>query len=160
PGREHSRQLAQRIGLPVLPAAEGPAAQPGCSRESVAVPLDVVAGAARIQGEVRISKGPTTPADLLPLLQSLADALLRPAGRPAVAEGARVAGKHGGGAGRRLLVPPPPTGARRIRDLVNKLPQPRRSEIQARFADARSRLQQAGLLEDLLDLGRVGEERR
>jgi Fe-S-cluster containining protein len=78
----------------------------------------------------------------------------------ALAQGQTISCKKGCGACCRQLVPLPPTEARRLRDLVNELPQQRRSEIQARFADARSRLQQAGLLEDLLDLGRVRKERR
>jgi Fe-S-cluster containining protein len=160
PGAEQSLETARRIGLPVLPPAEGPAAQPSCSPESVAVPLDVVAGAARIRGEVRVSTGPTTPADLLPLLRSLTDAIVGSAAQAAVAQGQTISCKKGCGACCRQLVPLPPTEARRIRDLVNELPQPRRSEIQARFAHARSRLQQAGLLEDLLDLGRVSKEQR
>jgi Fe-S-cluster containining protein len=160
PGGEQSLQTARRIGLPVLPAVEGPAAQPRCSQESVAVPLDRVAGAARIQGEIQVTTGPTTPADLLPLLRSLADAIVGSAAQAAQAQGQTISCKKGCGACCRQLVPLPPTEARRIRDLVKELPQPRRSEIEARFADARSRLQQAGLLEDLLDLGRVGKERR
>jgi Fe-S-cluster containining protein len=39
--------------------------------------------------------------------------------------------------------------ARRIRDLVEALPEPRRSTVRARFAEAHQRLEQAGLLETL-----------
>jgi Fe-S-cluster containining protein len=135
--------------LPVLPAAE-----------SVAVPLDVVAGAARIQGEVRVSTGPTTPADLLPVLQSLTDAIVESTVQTVRAQGYTITCKKGCGACCRQLVPISATEARRLRNLVNELPEPRRSEIQARFRYAQRRLQQAGLLTNLLDLGHETKEQR
>jgi Fe-S-cluster containining protein len=46
-------------------------------------------------------------------------------------------------------VPIAETEARRVRDLVEALPEPRRSTVQARFAAARRRLEEAGLLEML-----------
>jgi Fe-S-cluster containining protein len=122
--------------------------------------LDLVAGAARIRGEVRVTTGPTTPADLLPVIRSLAEALVGSAVEAARAQGHAISCEKGCGVCCRQLVPIPPTEARRIRDLVHDLPEPRRSEIRGRFTDARRRLQQAGLLEDLLDLGRVSKERR
>jgi Fe-S-cluster containining protein len=126
----------------------------------VVVPLDVVAGAARIQGEVWVTTGPTTPADLLPVLQSLTDAIVESTVQSAQVQGYTITCKKGCGACCRQLVPISATEARRLRNLVNELPQPRHSEIQARFRDAQRRLQQAGLLTYLLDLGRETKEQR
>jgi Fe-S-cluster containining protein len=120
----------------------------------------MVAGAARIRGEFQVTTGPTTPPHLLPVLQSLTDAIVQSAVQAARAQGHSISCKNGCGACCRQLVPIPPTEAHRIRDLVNELPEPRRSEIQARFTEARRRLQHANLLEDLLDLGAVSKERR
>jgi Fe-S-cluster containining protein len=122
--------------------------------------LDLVAGAARIQGEVLVTTGQATPADLLPVLRSWAEALVASAVEAAHAKGHTIPCTKGCGACCRQLVPVPPTEAHRIRDLVHDLPEPRRSEIRARFADARRRLQQAGLLEASLDLGQISKERR
>src|SRR5262249_44693347 len=58
--------------------------------------------------------------------------------------------KAGCGACCRQLVPISEVEARNIGELVNSLPEPRRSQICARFAEARHRLEKAGLLEKLL----------
>jgi Fe-S-cluster containining protein len=48
------------------------------------------------------------------------------------------------------LVPISEVEARRLGELVEEMPEPRRTEIRARFAEARRRLDEAGLLENLL----------
>src|SRR5262249_43913345 len=58
--------------------------------------------------------------------------------------------RKGCGACCRQAVPITTVEARRLRELVDELPEPRRSEVQARFAEARRRLTEAGLLEKLL----------
>jgi Fe-S-cluster containining protein len=54
-------------------------------------------------------------------------------------------------------VPIAPSEARRLRELVDELPEPRRSVIRQRFADVRARLAQAGMLERLVDPRRLIE---
>jgi Fe-S-cluster containining protein len=49
------------------------------------------------------------------------------------------------------LVPISEAEARYIRDLVNDMPEARRSEVRRRFSEARQRLEQSGLLEKLLN---------
>jgi Fe-S-cluster containining protein len=48
--------------------------------------------------------------------------------------------------------------ARRIRDVVEGLPEPRRSTVHARFAEAHRRLERAGLLETLREAERWTDE--
>jgi Fe-S-cluster containining protein len=68
--------------------------------------------------------------------------------------------KKGCGACCRQLVPVSETEARRLCDLVNELPEPRRSAVLTRFADARERLEAAGLLEQLRHPERLPAEQR
>src|SRR5262249_8293966 len=73
-----------------------------------------------------------------------------PAVRVVEEQGPQISCKKGCGACCRQLVPLAPAEARHIRDLVNELPEPRRTEIRTRFAEARRQLEAAGLLEQLL----------
>ena len=150
-----------RVALPVLPPGAGhpPAGQTAPS-ESVTVPLDVPLAAGRLRGEVQVPAGPATPRDLLPVLQGLADAIVGSAVQAAETRGQTISCKKGCGACCRQLVPLSPTEARRLRDLVNGLPEPRRSAVLARFADARERLEAAGLLEQLYRPERLPADQR
>jgi len=72
----------------------------------------------------------------------------RPA--PAVAaEGGTVSCKKGCAACCRYLVHVSESEAYYLYELVERLPEPRRSQVRERFAEARRRLQQAGFLETL-----------
>jgi Fe-S-cluster containining protein len=126
----------------------------------VTVPLDVPLAAGRLRGAVQVPSGPATPRDLLPVLQGLADAIVGSAVQAAETRGQTISCKKGCGACCRQLVPLSPTEARRLRDLVNGLPEPRRSAVLARFADARERLEAAGLLEQLYHPERLPAEHR
>jgi Fe-S-cluster containining protein len=64
-------------------------------------------------------------------------------------EGRRISCGPGCGACCRQLVPVTPIEARRLAELVARLPEPRRSQVRARFADAVGRLDAAGILERL-----------
>ena len=84
-------------------------------------------------------------------------------GRPvktAEKSGKSISCKAGCGACCRQLVPITPTEAYNLRDLIESLPEPRRSDIRARFAEARRKLDEAGLLEKLLHPETVGDELR
>jgi Fe-S-cluster containining protein len=124
------------------------------------VPLDVRLAVGRLRGQVPVPAGPATPRDLLPALQGLADAVVSSAVQATEAGGQTISCKKGCGACCRQLVPVSETEARRLRDLVNDLPEPRRSAVLARFADARERLETAGLLEELRHPERLSAEQR
>ncbi len=99
---------------------------------------------------VSVPKGPMQPKELLPAAKALADAIVNASIKAVEEEGRRVSCKKGCGACCRQLVPISEMEARQIRDLVNELPEPRRSAIRERFAAARRRLEQSGLLEKLI----------
>lgn len=103
-----------------------------------------------IDTTVTVPAGPTRLRDLLPLVQSFADAAIGAAVEVAQCQGKTITCKAGCGACCRQLVPIAEAEARRIRDLVESLPEPRRSHVRARFAAARERLAAAGLLDKLL----------
>src|SRR5262245_55056627 len=96
-----------------------------------------------LRTQVTVPTGPTRLIQLLPLVQSLADAVV---GAAVEAQGEPISCKKGCGACCRQLVPIAEVEARRLRDLVNDFPEPRRSQVRARFAEARRRLDAAGLL--------------
>lgn len=103
-----------------------------------------------LRTSVTVPKGPTAVRDLLPLAQSFADAVVDAAAKTEEDQGKKISCKKGCGACCRQMVPIAETEARQIRDLVASLPEPRRSDVRARFADARDRLEKAGLLAQLL----------
>jgi Fe-S-cluster containining protein len=126
------------------------AATPENHSEYVQATAELSLSGRRLQIEMTIPTKPTAPVKLLPLFQSLAEAVVSAAAESAEQEGLTISCRKGCGACCRQLVPIAPVEARRLRDLVNDMPEPRRSEIHARFAAARGRLQESGLLEKLL----------
>lgn len=97
-----------------------------------------------------VPAGPMPLIQLLPLAQSFADAVVDSAAKVAEGQGQRISCKKGCGACCRQLVAIAEVEARHIGNLVNELPEPRRTEIRARFAEARRRLDEMGLLDRLL----------
>jgi Fe-S-cluster containining protein len=86
---------------------------------------------------------------LLPALQATADAFVSHAAGQSVAAGKPISCTAGCGACCRQLVPIAPSEARQVAALVEDLPEPRRTEVKARFAEARRRLEDAKLLRPL-----------
>jgi Fe-S-cluster containining protein len=99
--------------------------------------------------KVTVSAGPIRLADLLPLANALADAIVGVGADAVEKRGERISCKKGCGACCRQLVPISEVEARRMREVLESLPEPRRAEIRARFAAARQRLDEAGLLKHL-----------
>jgi Fe-S-cluster containining protein len=98
---------------------------------------------------VTVPTGPTHFDDLFPLLTILSDRIVESAEKEAVELGHAISCRKGCGACCRQLVPVSPVEARHIARLVARMPEPRRQEIVRRFADARRRLEEAGLWEGL-----------
>jgi Fe-S-cluster containining protein len=120
------------------------------------VKLDVAGRS--IEMQITVPSGPTRPAQLLPLLQSLTDAVVDIAGDIVAEQGKTISCKAGCGACCRQLVPISQSEARRIAELIERLPEPRRAEIRRRFAAAEERLAAAGLLETLRETKDIGED--
>jgi Fe-S-cluster containining protein len=87
---------------------------------------------------------------MLPLFFSFADAVMRTASKGVEQTGEKISCKKGCGACCRQLVPISETEARWIQELVDRLPPQKQSLIRNRFAEARRRLAETGLLEKLL----------
>jgi Fe-S-cluster containining protein len=111
------------------------------------VKLDVAGR--HLEARLEVPAGPTTLRELLPIARGLSGASVSAAAEDAAAAGRQVSCKAGCGACCRQMVPLSLPEAYHIRDLIEHLPEPRRSAVQARFAAARQRLHEAGLLADL-----------
>jgi Fe-S-cluster containining protein len=104
----------------------------------------------QLSSTVSVPKGPMAVEELLPLAQILTDKVVDFTSRSVGEGGRKISCKKGCGACCRQLVPIPEVEARHIRDLVNAMAEPRRTEIRRRFVEARRRLADSGLLEKLL----------
>jgi Fe-S-cluster containining protein len=105
----------------------------------------------RVTDDYEVPAGRVRPRRLLPVVRALAETVVDRSIRRAESEGRTISCRAGCGACCRQLVPISRTEAHGIRELVESLPEPRRADVEARFSDARRRLEQVGLLERLLD---------
>ena len=119
------------------------------SRESVTATVALAGPEWELRTTMSIPKGPMRVGELLPLVQSFGDAVAASAAKVAEGQGKKVSCKKGCGACCRQLVPIAEVEARRLAELVGTVPEPRRTAIRARFAEAQRRLEAAGLLEKL-----------
>jgi Fe-S-cluster containining protein len=103
-----------------------------------------------LQTTVSVPQGPTTVRDLLPLAQSFSDAVVNAVVKTNEENGQKISCTKGCGACCRQLVPITETEARHIRTVVESLPEPRRTAVRTRFAEARQRLEKSGGLAQLL----------
>jgi Fe-S-cluster containining protein len=112
---------------------------------TVTANIKMKVGDLQMDAKMTVPTRPTSLRMMLPLVHVLADATVA-LGVKAVAEaGNAVSCKKGCGACCRQLVPIAEIEARRLRDLVNAMPEPRRSQIRGRFEEARRRFEAAGL---------------
>jgi Fe-S-cluster containining protein len=102
-----------------------------------------------VEMELTVPAAPARLESLLPVFHKVADGLVDLAAQRAGAAGRVVSCKKGCGACCRQIVPISEVEARRIGRLVEELPEPRRTEVRARFARAREHLAEAGLLPKL-----------
>ncbi|MGE0826405.1 MAG: YkgJ family cysteine cluster protein [Candidatus Binatia bacterium] len=110
-----------------------------------------------MQTAISVPKGPTSSRQLLPVAQAFADKVVDAAIQASESQGAKISCKKGCGACCRQLVPIAETEAHHIRDVITALPEPRRTEIRARFSAAQRKLADAGLLEKLQEPSRQWE---
>jgi Fe-S-cluster containining protein len=124
-------------------------APPPTSPETVDASVELGCSEWQLNATVTVPKGLIRRIELLPVIQSLADSVINATVRATEADGKRISCKAGCGACCRQLVPISGVEAHRLRDVIDELPEPRRSEIRRRFARAQSQLEQSGLLETL-----------
>lgn len=106
-----------------------------------------------LEARVEVPAGPARPRQLLPLLQSLTNAVVEIAGDVVAERGQRISCRAGCGACCRQIVPISRAEAYRLTETIEQLPEPRRTVIQQRFAEAGQRLGDAGMLERLREPG-------
>src|ERR1700722_12476548 len=100
-----------------------------------------VAGEA-VAFHLEVPQGPTTVEALLPVFQGLANEVTRRAAAKAVADGQTISCRAGCGACCRQAVPFSEAEAHLIAALVEAMPEPRQSQVRARFEAAEHRLQE------------------
>jgi Fe-S-cluster containining protein len=112
----------------------------------------------RLELQMAVPTGPTRPVELLPLFHRITDAFVSAAVEAVTEEGKAISCRAGCGACCRQLVPIAPSEARRLKSLIDELPEPRQVAVRQRFADALGRLGQAGLLDKLRNLATMPKE--
>jgi Fe-S-cluster containining protein len=95
---------------------------------------------------MEVPTGEVSMQGLLPALRTTADAFVAYASERTAAEGKPVSCAKGCGACCRQLVPLAEAEARRLASVVEELPEPRRSAVRKRFADAVASVEASGLL--------------
>jgi Fe-S-cluster containining protein len=132
--------------------------EPAASAEWVTATVDFTIGGQRLQAKIPTPTGPIRPRQLLPVLQTLTNLVVETATAEIEAKGHRISCAKGCGACCRQLVPITEMEAHHLRDLVEELAEPRRAEVRFRFAAARERLKEAGLLDVIRHPKRLAEE--
>lgn len=130
------------------------------SPDRLTATVDLEVGGSRLRAEITVPSGPVGPRALLPVFRSVADTLVQIGTEESVARGERVSCRAGCGACCSQLVPVTPVEAHQLREVVERLPEPRRSEVRARFAAAVDRLDRTGLSERLLEVDVLAPEER
>lgn len=120
------------------------------SPETVTASVELQIADHRVQANITVPAGPVHLQDMLPIIQSFASTVVDIAAEDAEAKGHKISCEKGCGACCRQLVPITDVEARHLRDLANSLPEPRRSNVRARFAAARQQLDSSGLTDRLL----------
>lgn len=108
--------------------------------------------------KVTIPKIPIHPQRMLSVLRQMSNAFVNLAVKQVEADGKTVQCRAGCGACCRQLVPISHLEARQLSELVDKLPEPRRTEIVGRFKDALERLHAANILELLKEPEKFSDE--
>ncbi len=112
----------------------------------------------KVEATVSVPAGLARPGDLLPLAQGLSDRVVQETSAAVESIGSRISCRKGCGACCCNLVAISEVEARRIAEVVDEMPEPRQAEIRSRFAEARHRLEQSGLLPALQDPGEWTDE--
>lgn len=111
-----------------------------------------------IEAKVEVPEGPARPRQLLPLLQSLTNAVVDIASDVVAEQGKQISCRAGCGACCRQLVPISQAEAYRLTELLGQFPEPRKNIIHERFAHAQQRLADAGMLDKLTEPSDLAED--
>jgi Fe-S-cluster containining protein len=121
------------------------------SAKTINVKVELAGPEWQLQTTMSVPTEPIRLKEMLPLFFSFADAVMSAAANGVEQSGEKISCKKGCGACCRQLVPISETEARWIRELVDLLPPQKQAQIRNRFAEARRRLAETGLVEKLLN---------
>lgn len=133
--------------------------EPSPDRELVVLKLALRIGNEQIALEVPVPRGQASMSDLLPFMRAVSKLSADIAEEQAAAEGKSISCRSGCAMCCRQVVALPHFEARRLAALVDGLPEPRQTEVRARFEAARRRLEEHDLI-DALDSGNEAAEQR
>ncbi len=122
--------------------------------ESRRLTVDLGLPGGTVHVEMVVPMGEVPMERLLPALRTTADAFVAYGAEMSAGAGKPVSCAKGCGACCRQLVPLAHSEARQLAKLIEELPEPRRSVVRERFADALRRVEANGLLPSLM--GRIG----
>ncbi|MGZ3355378.1 MAG: YkgJ family cysteine cluster protein [Isosphaeraceae bacterium] len=122
---------------------------PSDVQDFVTAQVDLQVAGTRVQFALTVPTAPVPPGAILPVFQTLSEAIQADVASGLEEEGKRISCRAGCGACCRQLVPITKIEARYLAELVDSMPEPRQSEIRSRFAEVIRRLEEAGILETL-----------
>jgi Fe-S-cluster containining protein len=125
-----------------------PPAKPGSDLISANMRMRV--GPLHIETRLEVSPRPIKPQQALPALMHLVNAVVQETEKEIARKGLKISCTKGCGACCRQLVPISDVEAHHLRALVDAMPPERRRTIEARFAEASRRLEEAGLKDYLM----------
>jgi Fe-S-cluster containining protein len=155
PGQSTCPRCGAAVAVPPPAATPAPTPRPPPAApdpdpgETVTANVGLTISGVPVQFHVTVPTAPVRLAVLLPVFREVTETVVNVAVKAIEAEGQTISCKAGCGACCRQLVPITETEARLLRDMVQALPEPRRSEVLARFAEGLRRLEQGGLLDKL-----------
>ncbi len=109
--------------------------------------VTLVLGGEPVPVQLVVPAAPASTEDMLPVLQGLSSFLAERGASRAEAEGRTISCRAGCGACCRQLAPVASSEAQALARLVEAMPEPRRSQVRARFDEALAALSAAGLTE-------------
>jgi Fe-S-cluster containining protein len=117
--------------------------------DTVTATVKMGIGEFQLEAEIKLPKRSVPLRQMLPMINALTNTVVDMGVRAVEAKGETISCKMGCGACCRQLVPLAEVEVYRIRDLVNDLPEPRRTVIRERFAAARQQLETSGFWDKL-----------
>src|SRR4051812_18808290 len=136
-----------QAGRTPLPLVHLHAVPEGMDPASVATAdVRLTIGGQPVRLDIAVPTAPTRLMDLLPVFQGLANVEVGVAVQSVERQGKSLSCRKGCGACCRQPVPITETEARALTQLVDEMPEPRRSLVRDRFADGLRRLDAAGML--------------
>lgn len=125
-----------------------PPAKPGS--DVISANLRMMVGPLRVETRLEVSPRPIKPQQALPTLMRLVNAVVDETEKEIERKGLKISCSKGCGACCRQLVPISDVEAHHLRTVVDAMPPARRKAVEARFAEASRRLEEAGLKDYLM----------